>query len=283
MPPARSILLFVPSQIGSQTDTLEIRSDDPAEPVMRLPVSAEVISYFHTIDNEDSDEYDEFGKWHTSVANIYGPTSRYAWLNDRPLASARFHTTLRKSGTYEILEIVPKTVNSTDDALYELRVDGARIASYHINQNQGSGNWVTVGTAFLPANKEIELWVKDTGNSTIGAVIRTDAVRFRLIDETTGIDGPEPARFAATFGLEQNYPNPFNPTTVIFYQLLAASQVELTVYSALGQKIATLVEGRQEAGYYTQLFDATGLASGIYYYKIRAGGFVQVRKMTLMK
>jgi hypothetical protein len=167
IPPMASVtvrLSFVSTNIGALRDTLEIISNDPADPLITLGVSAEVMQYFHTIDNEDNDQYEEFGSWHTSVANIYGPSSRYAYLNANPKASARFYTKLKKSGTYEILEIVPSTVNSTDDALYEVIIDGVPEVSYHINQNQSSGNWVTIGTLNLPANTEIELWVKDTGN-----------------------------------------------------------------------------------------------------------------------
>lgn len=262
---------------------MEIVSNDPADPLIKLGVSAEVMQYFHTIDNEDNDQYEEFGSWQTSVANIYGPSSRFAYLNANPGASARFYTKLKKSGTYDILEIVPSTVNSTDDALYEVIIDGVLESSYHVNQNQGSGNWVIIGTLNLPENTEIELWVKDTGNSTTGAVIRTDAVRFQLIDENTTIDDPNSKQLVRTFRLDQNYPNPFNPTTVIAYQIPATSQVELIVYNTLGQKIATLVDRKQEAGFFTEIFDATGLASGIYYYKISAGAFVQVRKMILIK
>jgi len=278
-------LLFVAKQVGAQNDTLVIQSNDPADPIFRIPVSAEVMQYFHTIDNEDSDQYEEFGNWKTSVATIYGPTSRYAALNSSPLASARFYTTLKKSGTYEIFEIVPKTVNSTNDALYEVKIDGVVKASYHVDQNEGSGNWVSIGQLFLPADTDIELRVTDTGNNTHsnGLVIRTDAVRFQLIEEGTAIDDPNNKQLVSTFRLEQNFPNPFNPTTDIRYQIPMISHIDLTIYNALGQKVRTLVNRRQDTGKYTVKFDATGLASGVYYYKLSAGSFVQVRKLIILK
>ncbi|HID38356.1 MAG TPA: T9SS type A sorting domain-containing protein, partial [Calditrichaeota bacterium] len=269
-------------ETGTHTDTLQILSDDPKDPIVALPVMAEAMPYFHTIDNEDSSEYEEFGEWYTSVANIYGPTSRYAWLNRAPLASARFHTRLKKSGTYEIYEIVPQTVNSTDDALYEIKVNGNLQAAYHVNQNEGSGSWVLIGRQYLPADTEIELWVKDTGNSTTGSVIRTDAVRFTLVEEGTAIDEKN-TEGVHSFELTQNYPNPFNPLTTIRYHIPGASFVKLEVYTALGQKVAVLVNKKQVAGTYAIGFNADGLASGIYYYKMSAGSFVQVRKMILLK
>lgn len=86
-----------------------------------------------------------------------------------------------------------------------------------------------------------------------------------------------------TFGLEQNYPNPFNPSTTIAYQLPVASDVSLKVYDVLGREVATLVNARQEAGRYQIPFNASNLASGIYLYRLQAGGFAQTMKMKILK
>jgi hypothetical protein len=88
---------------------------------------------------------------------------------------------------------------------------------------------------------------------------------------------------AASYKLKQNYPNPFNPSTAISYQLTAISHVELTVYNALGQRVQTLVNKGQPAGSYNVTFNAQGLASGIYFYQLKAGGFDQIRKMILLR
>jgi hypothetical protein len=91
----------------------------------------------------------------------------------------------------------------------------------------------------------------------------------------------------AAFALSQNYPNPFNPSTVISYQLAVNSQVTLKVYNMLGQEVATLVNGPQEAGVYTVSFNTSkgilGLSSGVYVYRLEAGTFISTKKLVLMK
>jgi hypothetical protein len=85
------------------------------------------------------------------------------------------------------------------------------------------------------------------------------------------------------FAILQNYPNPFNPSTTIRYGLPQRSHVTLTVFNALGQQVAQLVSGEQEAGYHEVRFDASGLSSGVYLYRLRAGDFVQTRKLLLIR
>ncbi len=87
----------------------------------------------------------------------------------------------------------------------------------------------------------------------------------------------------SSFSLSQNYPNPFNPTTSINYQLAVNSFVTLKVYDVLGNEVASLVNEQKPAGEYKVDFDASGLGSGFYFYVLKAGNFVQSRKMLLLK
>jgi hypothetical protein len=85
------------------------------------------------------------------------------------------------------------------------------------------------------------------------------------------------------FILNQNYPNPFNSETVIRYALPVTCYIDLSIYNILGQKVLTLVSEKQPAGSHSVEFDAYNLPSGIYYYKLTAGTYQQVRKMLLIK
>ncbi|HBZ39869.1 MAG TPA: hypothetical protein DEO59_15865 [Balneola sp.] len=87
----------------------------------------------------------------------------------------------------------------------------------------------------------------------------------------------------AAFKLDQNYPNPFNPTTNINYTVGEAGSVNITVYNVMGQKVAELLNTTKSAGSYQLSWDATGQASGIYYYRLTAPGVVLTRQMTLIK
>jgi predicted outer membrane repeat protein len=89
------------------------------------------------------------------------------------------------------------------------------------------------------------------------------------------------------FKLAQNYPNPFNTTTVISWQLAVGNDVDLSVYNLIGQKVATLVSERQSAGIHKVEWDASGLANGVYIYRLsarsKARSFVQTKKLVLLK
>jgi hypothetical protein len=104
-----------------------------------------------------------------------------------------------------------------------------------------------------------------------------------IYDQSTPIELGTDTDIPQKYHLDQNYPNPFNPITMINYQVPMTNEVEISVYNILGEKIVTLVSKKQQAGYYSVQWDASDFASGIYYYKIKAGAFISVKKMILVK
>ena len=119
--------------------------------------------------------------------------------------------------------------------------------------------------------------VFNAGNSNHDIFIDNVSLREVVTDIAEADD-----RLPNSFALQQNYPNPFNPITTINYQLPMSGDVELSIYNILGQKIATLVNERLQAGYYQVEWDAFGFASGVYYYRIESGDFIDTKKMILI-
>ncbi len=145
----------------------------------------------------------------------------------------------------------------------------------------GSHNW---SSAAETRNDENTLIIKDNriGNLYIQEFAAryneaggTDPVRVSVNENGNGI--PE------NFNLSQNYPNPFNPTTKIAFSLPTTNFVTLKVYNILGQEVATLINEEMKAGSYTVNFNASGYASGVYFYKLTAGSFNSVKKMSVLK
>lgn len=104
---------------------------------------------------------------------------------------------------------------------------------------------------------------------------------YDYVNVVTNIDSgsKQPDQFV----LQQNYPNPFNPVTQISYSIPKQVRVTLSVYNLLGQKVATIIDKYQSAGTYDVIFDASKLTSGVYFYRLKAGDYVETRSMTVLK
>ena len=99
----------------------------------------------------------------------------------------------------------------------------------------------------------------------------------------SGIKNDNRIKIPGNFSLKQNYPNPFNPSTTIEYSIPGNSPVQLKVYNPLGKEVSILVNRYQPAGNYKIEFDAAKLSSGVYFYRLKSGNFIQTRKLILMK
>jgi hypothetical protein len=260
-------LSFYAVEVGEMHDTLVIKSDDTRTPVYRVPVNIQVEPYFAMVDNEDSLSYTEKGAWAKSNAQAWGASSRYAASGTG--ASASFKRMLKKNGTYEVFEIVPTTVNAIVNALYVISAGRDSLGSVILDQNNGSGNWTSLGRYTFPANVQIQVQVIDNSPPASGRVLRADAIKFQLVPLTSVADKFS-SGMITDFVLSQNFPNPFNPTTTISYQLPVNSHVTLKVFDILGREVATLVNEQRSAGSYSVQWNASRFSSGVYLVRMEA-------------
>lgn len=134
------------------------------------------------------------------------------------------------------------------------------------------------GTWTLLENTNFTYAVATLGSRVYAA--RLDGLWYRTFDPTHVGD---PELLPGSIVLEQNYPNPFNPSTSIVYRVESRKSVELSVFDILGRKVATLVNEELQPGTYTRTFNADGLSSGVYYYRLSINGAVATRRMVLLQ
>ena len=142
-----------------------------------------------------------------------------------------------------------------------------------------NNNWANFGQN-LPGGRVLSLFVND---SSVFAGTELSGIWRAPLSAVTGVKQPIASALPRSFQLEQNYPNPFNPSTTISYQLSEVSIVKLNVYDILGRQVATLVNGRQNAGNYNVTFNASNLSTGVYFYRLQAGTYSNTKKLMLIK
>jgi N-acetylmuramoyl-L-alanine amidase len=158
--------------------------------------------------------------------------------------------------------------------------------------------WTNSNTTFLfypdssfPYNTDFTVTIGTTAKSTYGDFVdgNRDSVggdayvlTFHTMQMPTGV-AQNPNEAPTKFGLEQNYPNPFNPTTHFQFSIPQLAIVTLQIYDLLGREVATLVNERKSPGTYEVQFDASSLPSGVYFYRLEAGSFVETKKLVLVR
>ncbi len=169
-------------------------------------------------------------------------------------------------------------------ALSELNLIAGTQLGVYLSMDNGS-NWADANNG-LPTNTFVKS-LAINGN-TVFAGTNGQGIWLRSLSELTDVENTQ-NNSPKSFSLDQNYPNPFNPTTVIKYRIPEQSNIKIEIFNILGQKVNTLVNEEEPAGFYEKIWNASKLSSGIYLISIRAEGlsskkiFTQVKKALLLK
>jgi hypothetical protein len=147
----------------------------------------------------------------------------------------------------------------------------------------GDLNWYPAAKAIYLANRDQYIAaLRDSMTNATDVYIPGDSLSA-IITPTTSVEESHDSTIPSEFSLEQNYPNPFNPSTNIEFSLPTSTHVTLEVYNTIGQRVATLVNGKLASGSHSVTWNASNVPSGLYFYKLETKNFSQVRKMILMK
>ncbi len=191
--------------------------------------------------------------------------------------------TLSADKTVQAVQLEFAVSGSADNVHVESLVDGIDVFSGNVDGVFRVGLFDLYGQAMImPGQSEL---VRITNGENTELRI-TDAV---IVAESGGHLEPRFERVISTgtlpteYSLKQNYPNPFNPTTTIIYSLPEASDVRLDIYNILGQNVATLVDEYRQAGTHEVTWNANGIASGVYFYRLTAGEYTDTKRMLLLK
>jgi hypothetical protein len=148
--------------------------------------------------------------------------------------------------------------------------------------------WFSMNSAFGVSSSSTNLVKSAIGDASYGLTQgATRLVELGFVSDTlfrtVATSVAEPDAVPKEYALEQNYPNPFNPNTTIKFELPRASQVSLTVYDILGREVSVLVNDRRDAGVHEVEFDGSNLASGVYFYRMKAGDYVSTKRMLVVR
>ncbi|MBX7042356.1 MAG: T9SS type A sorting domain-containing protein [Ignavibacteria bacterium] len=159
--------------------------------------------------------------------------------------------------------------------------EGLLIAKIRVTSN--GGDFAVQNAMLLWAGEESKLRTKIFCFENNRHTDVTGEIRFETYSGNVPADPDNPVQLPNEYSISQNYPNPFNPTTTIKFALPVQSNVTMKVYDIAGKEVRTLIDRNVEAGEHKIEFSANGLSSGMYFYRIIAGGYSKVMKMVLVK
>ncbi|MFC2094786.1 T9SS type A sorting domain-containing protein [Bacteroidota bacterium] len=193
-------------------------------------------------------------------------------------------------GTFDIFDTATEAEDAVDAVNLALNGAGA-LSLGNLNQpgiespiyNIGYESVILVQVEFVNVWRA---WIEGADWVSLGNnqwTYNLDEKSWAVFTITTAVGDDAGSGVPDAFELFPNYPNPFNPSTTIYYALPEAGNVELIVYDVLGNEVSTLVNEEKPAGINEVEWNASNVPSGVYFYRLSADGFVQTRKMMLMK
>jgi hypothetical protein len=218
----------------------------------------------------------------TSNSGIWGPLDTTYWLDTTSIVTLTESLTglhqiwcrsliwLFDAGIYapnqtagdNAYRFSPDTTAVVRQYRDDLPMDHYTVSTFSTVRGMSERHSLDRGSANHSYNWQTDVWLVGSPVTSEHSLARTYPVHVELL---------------------QNYPNPFNPSTMIRYSLPNRSQVTLTVFNTLGQQITILQNGEQEAGYHEVQFDGAGLSSGVYFYRMQVGEFVETKRLLLLR
>jgi endoglucanase len=181
---------------------------------------------------------------------------------------------VKTTGTYQIaLDLSAPAAGGS----VLVRVDGTLVGLKSVPVTGGWQNWQETSIGSIPLTAGSHILRVDV----VAGGFNFAFARFTGVPD--GIAGQEKSEAPFTSSLAQNFPNPFNPSTTIQLRIKNSEFIILKVYDLLGREVAVLCDGKREAGSYAFTWDASKMASGVYLYRLEAGGYVSTKRMLLAK
>lgn len=238
--------------------------------------------FFRKVADTGDADVSMVGNWSASnIAGYWSNTPAMKAPQGSGESYAEFKTNLSAAGTYAIYGWWTSASDRCSDTPFIIK-HGGTVDTVRIDQTQGRFKWNLIGSYNFFGGSNESVTISNAAN-TPGYII-ADAIRILSFD-SMAVQVNEQLDYGTklNFKLDQNYPNPFNPVTVISWHSPVSGYVTLKVYDILGTEVASLINEEKLPGEYEINFSSATLPSGVYFYKLTAGSYVDVKKMVLVR
>lgn len=242
--------------------------------------------------NEDDDGAAVSGEWSLMEFPTLGYRPYFLRAAGSDFAEIIYTFDVPTAGWYGLYTYIVRSITNTTQAPYTVYYSGTDSVTYYLDQQSASMNgWQKITDVYLDAGWHTVLRLSTDGVEEDKAISADAAMLMLNRTLSPGVivsvqdhkqSAGEPM-LSESYKLYQNYPNPFNPVTTISYSVTEPTSVTLEIYDALGRKVQSLEDRVNNPGMYSVQFDASHLPSGVYYYRMRAGDYIETKRLILLK